>query len=46
MVNSYIHLQEEEDSCFVSESHQTWGGSWTEEKLEAFEKYVMPILRL
>ena len=46
MVNSYIHLQEEDDSCFVSESYQTWGGSWTEEKLEAFEKYVNAYLTI
>ena len=46
MVNSYIHLQDEGDSCFVSESHQTWGGSWTEEKLEAFEKYVNAYLTI
>lgn len=46
MVNSYIHLQEEGDSCFVSELYQTWGGSWTEEKLEAFEKYVNAYLTI
>jgi hypothetical protein len=46
MVDSYIHLQEEDDSCFVSELYQTWGGSWTEEKLEAFEKYVNAYLTI
>lgn len=46
MVNSYIHLQEEDDSCFVSELHQTWGGSWTVEKLGAFEKYVNAYLTI
>lgn len=46
MVNSYIHLQDEGDSCFVSELYQTWGGSWTEEKLEAFEKYVNAYLTI
>lgn len=33
----YRHLEEDSESDLVSES---WGGSWTKEKLDTFEEYV------
>lgn len=33
-------------SCIVSEPHASWGGAWTEEKLDALEKYVRAYLTI
>lgn len=41
----YNHI-DEEDNNFVSEPRKSWGGSWTEDKLDAFEKYVKAYLTI
>ena len=46
MTNNYTPLQEEDNSSFVSDSQHNWGGPWTEEKLDAFEKYVNAYLTI
>lgn len=46
MTNSYIPLNEDNSFYIVSEPIQNWGGPWTEEKLEAFEKYVNAYLTI
>lgn len=38
MSETYNHI-EEQGGLMACES-SSWGGQWTEEKLEAFEKYV------
>ena len=38
-----IYNQIEEDSFMACEP-SPWGGQWTEEKLDAFEKYVNAII--
>lgn len=39
-------LPEEENIGIVNESQKNWGGTWTEEKLDAFEKYVKAYLTI
>ena len=46
MTSNYTPLQEEDNSSFVSDSQHNWGGPWTEEKLDAFEKYVNAYLTI
>lgn len=43
--NEY-RLPVEDDSAVVNESQRSWGGPWTEEKLDAFEKYVKAYLTI
>ena len=45
MTNDNYHTESEND-FFVSEPAGTWGGDWTEEKLDAFEKYVKAYLKI
>ena len=33
-------LPVEDDSAVVNDPQRSWGGPWTEEKLDALEKYV------
>ena len=44
--NKKYTLPEEENTFMVNESQENWGGSWTEEKLDAFEKYVKAYLTI
>ena len=39
MSETYKYMEEGQSGLMVCES-SPWGGQWTEEKLEAFEKYV------
>ena len=39
MSETYNYMEEEQGGLMACES-SSWGGQWTEEKLEAFEKYV------
>lgn len=39
-------LSEEENVSMISEPQKNWGGTWTEEKLDAFEKYVKAYLTI
>ena len=39
-------LPEEGNTLMVNEPQKNWGGRWTEEKLDAFEKYVKAYLRI
>lgn len=39
-------LPEEGNTLMVNEPQKNWGGRWTEEKLDAFEKYVKAYLTL
>ena len=39
-------LPKEENIWIVSEPQRNWGGTWTEEKLDAFEKYVKAYLTI
>ena len=43
--NEY-RLPVEDDSAVVNEPQRSWGGPWTEEKLDAFEKYVKAYLTI
>lgn len=38
--------EEDMSQCMVAEAMHTWGGRWTEEKLDAFEKYVHAYLTI
>ena len=40
------NLPIEETSITVNEPQRNWGGPWTEEKLDAFEKYVKAYLTI
>ncbi|MDE6409249.1 MAG: three-Cys-motif partner protein TcmP [Muribaculaceae bacterium] len=42
--NKDYRLVESDDACIVSEPQSSWGGAWTEEKLDALEKYVRAYL--
>ncbi len=44
--NKEYGLIDGNDSRVVSEPHSGWGGSWTEEKLDALEKYVRAYLTI
>lgn len=44
--NKEYKLVESDDSCIVSEPQSSWGGAWTEEKLDALEKYVRAYLTI
>ena len=46
MTNNYTPLQEEDNSSFVSDSQHNWGGPWTEEKLDDFEKYILSLIHI
>ncbi len=37
---------QEEETMIVGEPQKNWGGAWTEEKLDAFEKYVKAYLTI
>jgi len=37
---------EEENALMANEPQKNWGGAWTEEKLDAFEKYVKAYLTI
>ena len=39
-------MPEEGNTLMVNEPQKNWGGRWTEEKLDAFEKYVKAYLTL
>ena len=39
-------LPVEDDSAVVNDPQRSWGGPWTEEKLDAFEKYVKAYLTI
>ena len=39
-------MSEEESTLIINESQENWGGTWTEEKLDAFEKYVKAYLTI
>lgn len=43
--NEY-RLPVEDDSAVANEPQRSWGGPWTEEKLDAFEKYVKAYLTI
>lgn len=45
MNEEYI-LSADGNTQFVSEPQQSWGGDWTEVKLDAFEKYVKAYLTI
>lgn len=47
MEEIYNHNEEEQDGLMACESiHSPWGGAWTEEKLDALEKYVNAYLTI
>lgn len=46
MVKKYEISAEDSKSMIVSEPSSSWGGAWTEEKLNAFEKYVNAYLTI
>lgn len=46
MVKKYEISAEPSKSMMVSEPNSSWGGAWTEEKLNAFEKYVNAYLTI
>ena len=46
MVKKYEILEESSQSMMVGEPSSSWGGAWTEEKLNAFEKYVNAYLTI
>ena len=39
-------LPKEEETLMLNEPQKKWGGTWTEEKLDAFEKYVKAYLTI
>ena len=43
MSKEYNHIEEE---SFLACEPSSWGGQWTEEKLDAFEKYVNAYLTI
>lgn len=45
MNNTYKYIEEEQNDMMLCES-SSWGGKWTEEKLDAFEKYVNAYLTI
>ena len=45
MNETYNYMEEEQGGLMASES-SPWGGQWTEEKLDAFEKYVNAYLTI
>lgn len=45
-LKKYELLEEEKDVFIVCEPQNNWGGMWTEEKLDAFEKYVKAYLTI
>ena len=46
MVKKYEISEESSESMMVGEPSSSWGGAWTEEKLNAFEKYVNAYLTI
>ena len=46
MVNKYEISAEASKCMMVSDPSSSWGGAWTEEKLNAFEKYVNAYLTI
>ena len=46
MVKEYEISEESSESMMVGEPSSSWGGAWTEEKLNAFEKYVNAYLTI
>ena len=46
MVKKYEISAEPSKSMMVGEPGSSWGGAWTEEKLNAFEKYVNAYLTI
>ncbi|MBR6170942.1 MAG: hypothetical protein IKQ51_09640 [Bacteroidaceae bacterium] len=44
-MNEYNYIEEEQGDMLACES-SSWGGLWTEEKLDAFEKYVNAYLTI
>lgn len=44
-MNEYNYIEEEQGDMLACES-SSWGGQWTEEKLDAFEKYVNAYLTI
>lgn len=46
MVKKYDISSESSQSMMVGEPSSSWGGAWTEEKLNAFEKYVNAYLTI
>ena len=46
MVEKYEISAELSKNMRVSEPNSSWGGAWTEEKLNAFEKYVSAYLTI
>ena len=44
-MNKYNYIEEEQGDMLACES-SSWGGQWTEEKLDAFEKYVNAYLTI
>lgn len=46
MVKKYEISAESSQSMMVGEPSSSWGGAWTEEKLNAFEKYVNAYLTI
>lgn len=45
-MNKDYKLTEEQNSGYACEPEESWGGSWTEQKLETFEKYVNAYLTI
>ena len=45
MSETYNYMEEEQGGLMACES-SSWGGQWTEEKLDAFEKYVNAYLTI
>lgn len=46
MVKEYEISEESSQGIMVGEPNLSWGGAWTEEKLNAFEKYVRAYLTI
>ena len=46
MVKKYEILEESSQNMMVGEPSSSWGGAWTEEKLNAFEKFVNAYLTI
>ncbi len=45
-MNTEYKITEEQNSGYACEPEESWGGSWTEQKLETFEKYVNAYLTI
>lgn len=46
MAKKYNNIEKEESLMACEPISDSWGGSWTEDKLDAFEKYVNAYLKI